>query len=79
MDQYQKVLDYLVDVLTNPPVIAYPRFEDPFILHVDASEEGLGTVLYQRQEGKLRVIGYGSRTRTPAEKTTGCIEENLSF
>lgn len=24
--------------------------------------------MYQRQEGKLRVIGYGSRTLTPAEK-----------
>ena len=52
-DTHQKALNYLVDVLTNPPVIAYPRFEDPFILHRDASEEGLGAVLYQRQEGKL--------------------------
>lgn len=24
--------------LTNPPVMVYPRFEDPFILHTDASE-----------------------------------------
>jgi hypothetical protein len=22
--------------------MAYPRFKDPYILHVDASEEGLG-------------------------------------
>ena len=42
-------LTYLVDVLTNLPVMAYPRFEDPYILQVDASEEGLGPVLYQRQ------------------------------
>ncbi len=40
--------------------MAYPDLEKPFILHVDASEEGLGAVLYQRQDGALRVIAYGS-------------------
>lgn len=37
-DTHQTALNYLIDVLTNPPVMAYPRFEDPFILHIDASE-----------------------------------------
>lgn len=76
---HQKALNYLVDVLTNPPVIAYPRFEDPFILHEDASEEGLDTVLYQRQECKLRVIGYGSRTLSPAEKNYRLHSGKLEF
>lgn len=48
--------------------MAYPDLEKPFVLHVDASEDGLGTVLYQRQEGVLRVIAYGSRTLTAAER-----------
>ena len=39
-----------------------------FILHVDASGKGLGAVLFQYQEFDLRVISYGSRTLTPAEK-----------
>ena len=38
------------------------------MLHVDASVIGLGAVLLQYQEGYLRVISYGSRTSTPAEK-----------
>lgn len=38
------------------------------MLHTNASERGLGAVLYQRQRGKLRVIAYGSRTLTPAEQ-----------
>ncbi len=78
-DTHQKALNYLVDVLTNPPVMAYPRFEDPFILHIDASEQGLGAVLYQRQEGRLRVIGYGSRTLTPAEKNYRLHSGKLEF
>ena len=38
------------------------------MLHVDASGKGLGAVLLQYQEGDLRVISYGSRTLTLAEK-----------
>lgn len=30
-------------------------------------QNGLGAVLYQRQQGKLVVIGYGSRTLTAPE------------
>ena len=40
----------------------------PYILHVGQSHKEFGCVLYQRQDGKLRVIGYGSRTLIEAEK-----------
>lgn len=67
-DKHQQSLDILIDMLINPLVLAYPDFDAPFILHTDASEQGLGAVLYQRQEGRLRAIAYGSRTLSPAEK-----------
>ncbi|KAI7789706.1 hypothetical protein IRJ41_001809 [Triplophysa rosa] len=65
---HQGVLERLVGALTTPPVLGYANFELPFVLHTDASEQGLGAVLYQQQEDRLRVIGYGSRTLTPAER-----------
>ena len=43
-------------------------FEKSFILSCDASEAGLGAVLCQNQDGKLKVIRHASRALTPAEK-----------
>jgi len=67
-EEHQRALDQFIRILSNPPVLDYPDFDLPFVLHTDASEQGLGAVLYQRQGGKLRVIAYGSRTLTPAER-----------
>lgn len=78
-EEHQKRLDMLVDRLTSPPVMAFPDFTKPFVLHTDASQEGLGAVLYQEQDGKLRVLGYASRTLTPAEKNYHMHAGKLEF
>ena len=61
-EEHQVVLEHLTKHLTSPPVMAYPNFEEPFPLHTDSSETGPGAVLYQQQNGVLRVIAYGSHT-----------------
>ena len=66
--EHQAALDQLISAISKPPVMAYPRYTQPFILHTDASEQGLGAALYQRQDGRLRVIAYGSHTLTAAER-----------
>lgn len=68
-----------VDMLTHPPGLAYPNFDLPFVLNTDASNEGLGAVLYQHQGGKLRVIAFGSRTLTPAERNYHLHSGKLEF
>ena len=61
------------------PILSYADFEQPFILHADASEDGLGSILYQQQQDKLRVIGYGSRTLTATEKNYRLHSNKLEF
>lgn len=46
-DGHQRVLEQLIDTLSHPPVLAYSDFELPYILHADASAQGLDAVLYQ--------------------------------
>ena len=58
----------MIRKLTSPPILAYADFSLPFILHTDSSGEGLGTVLYQVQDGIERVIGYASRSLKPSER-----------
>lgn len=77
--EHQEVLCQLIDFLSQPPVLGYPDFEQPFILHCDASQDGLGAVLYQRQQGKLVVVAYGSRTLTAPEKNYHLHSGKLEF
>ena len=53
----------------NAPILGYPDVNgDNFILDTDASNEAIGAVLSQLQDGKENVIAYASRTLTSAEK-----------
>lgn len=78
-DKHSSVLCQLIDYLSSPPILGYPNFEEPFVLHCDASQEGLGAVLYQRQNEKLVVIAYGSRTLTAPEKNYHLHSGKLEF
>ncbi len=76
---HQDALNSLIDLLSSPPILAYPDVSQPYILYTDASDKGLGAVLYQRQGDKMRVIGYGSRTLTNAEKNYHLHSGKLEF
>ncbi|KAI2662619.1 Retrovirus-related Pol polyprotein [Labeo rohita] len=60
--------------LTTTPVLAYANFSLPFILEVDASQNGLGVVLSQQQEGRITpaasTTSPGSRTHSTATPTS---------
>lgn len=56
MEKHRQTLCKLIDMLVNPPVLAYPDLELLVVLHTDAFDKGLGVVLYQKQNSKLRVF-----------------------
>ena len=57
-----------MELLSNPPIMVNPDFSNAFTLHTDASKDGLGAVLYQNQDGVMKVIAYASRALSPTEK-----------
>lgn len=67
-DQCEKSFQELKSRLVSAPVLAYANFSLPFILEVDASFCGLGAVLSQEQEGKVRPVAYASRSLSPSER-----------
>ena len=53
----------------NSPVLAFANYTKDFLLETDASKEGLGAVLSQKQEdGWFHPVAYGSWALTSHEK-----------
>ena len=78
-EKLQKILDGMIDYLKSPEVIAYPDFNLPFYMTCDACKDGLGAVLYQKQNGENRVISYASRTLTDTERNYHLHSGKLEF
>ena len=58
----QEAFELLKKLLTEAPILAYPRPEGRFILDTDASNFGIGAVLSQIQDDDELVISYASKT-----------------
>lgn len=65
----QEAFDQLRKQLCSTPILAFPNFNEPFILDTDASDVGIGGVLSQLDsEGRERPVAYGSRILTKPER-----------
>ena len=75
-EKRQKAFDEIKKRMTMAPIVAHPDFEKPFILYTDASGEGIGAVLHQKDDqGKERIIAYVSRALNQHEKNYPIIEK----
>jgi hypothetical protein len=64
--------------LTTAPILAFPQFDKPMHLSTDASNVGVGAVLFQiDEEGRERVIYYASRALNSAERNYATVEREL--
>ena len=64
-----KAFKALKQACMTAPVLAFANYTKPFLLETDASKDGLGVVLSQKQaDRQYHPISYGSRTLTLHEK-----------
>ena len=67
-NECQVAFEHLKHLCSQTPILAYANYTRPFKLHTDASENGLGAVLYQKQDdGMENIIAYVSRTLSKSE------------
>ena len=67
--EVQEAIDILKRKVQCMPVLVFPDFDKPFLLETDASKEGLGAVLSQKQsDGRYHPVVFGSCSLTPLEK-----------
>ena len=67
--EVQEAVRILKNKIQSVPMLVFPDFDKPFLLETDASKEGLGAVLSQKQDdGCYHPVMFGSHSLTPSEK-----------
>ena len=70
MIEHQEAFDALKEALSTAPILGYPDFTRVFILEMDASLNGLGTILSQQDKVRnIHVTAYASRSLHPSERS----------
>ncbi|XP_077388164.1 retrovirus-related Pol polyprotein from transposon 412 [Festucalex cinctus] len=62
-----KAFKNIIECLTNAPVLVFADPAKPYILHVDASLNGLGAVLNQEYPEGLKPVAFASRKLSESE------------
>src|SRR6266498_1586649 len=75
-EKRQKAFDEIKRRMMMTPIVAHPNFEEPFILYMDASDEGIGAVLHQKDDqSKECIIACTSKALNQHEKNYPIIEK----
>ena len=70
MPEHQESFEKLKEALITALVLSYPNCSKLFLLKMETSLKGLGTVLSQEDDkGNLCVVSYASQTLKPYEKS----------
>lgn len=73
---HETAFQTLKQKLTTAPLLAYPCFDKPFIVHTDASGKGIAAILSQIGEDKFEhPIIYASRTLSKSERNYSTTEQ----
>src|SRR6266511_6021202 len=67
--EQQQAFDTIKERLTTASVLAHPNFEKLFFLYTDASKEGVGAILAQKQpDGRIHPVQFVSHRNNKAEQ-----------
>ena len=72
-DSFQK----LKEAITEAPLLVYPKEGGGFVLDTDASDKAIVAVLSQVQDGKKRVVAYGTFALSTAQRNYGVTRREL--
>ena len=65
-------------ILSSTPVLHNPDFDLPFILETDASQKGVGAVLFQMsKEGERRYIDFAAKSLNDAQEKYSAMKREL--
>ena len=68
-DHCEEAFLKLKEICSDTPILAFADYIKSFKVHTDASEQGLGAVLYQDQDdGTTHIIAYASQNLSKSEK-----------
>eukprot|EP00795_Rhopilema_esculentum_P008901 gene8901-16529_t len=73
----QEAFQLIKQRLENVGFLCYPQFEKPFVLAIDACDNGLGYVLSQEVNGTLKPLQFGGRVLTRAERRYSVTDKEL--
>ena len=77
-DEAKKAFNELKSRLVKAPILVYPNFSIPFILDTDASDKGIGAVLFQLGPDQLEhPLAYFSRTLNKHERNYSITRKEL--
>ena len=73
-EEAQSAFEQIKALIASASILHRPSFDHPFVIQKDASDSGLGAVLTQTVDGVERILGFASRTMTPAERNYSVTE-----
>ena len=75
---HQSSFDTVKSLLAQPPVLSLPDSTGRFLLYTDTSKTHVGSALWQYQKGTPRLLGYASKSLSPAAQNYSITELEMT-
>lgn len=76
-DEHSAIYGKLKEIMKSGLVLSFPDFSCPFCIATDASNKGIGGVLYQGSIEKPKFISFAARSLSESERRYGATQREL--